>query len=128
MIGNQNYLLERPIPPMQSVRVYVDYLTRNSITQSEQYINVNLGPKFNSDTEIRANVNQYNLKHTNDKGATPDKNRLGIPSKEATLPGINVEHTDHNKCYESVEEYDDVYEDTYSVTIDSGKYNLADDY
>ena len=39
------------------------------------------GPKFNSDKEIRENVNQYNLKNINDKGATPNKNRQGISSQ-----------------------------------------------
>ena len=86
------------------------------------------GPKFNSDKEIRENVNQYNLKNMNDKGATPNKNRLGIPPRDAALPGANVNHTDHIDSYESEEEYDDVYEDTYSDTIDPDEYNLEDDY
>ena len=64
----------------------------------------------------------------NGKGAAPNKNRLGIPPRDAALPGANVNHTDHIDSYESEEEYDDVYEDTYSDTIDTDEYNLEDDY
>ena len=82
------------------------------------------GPKYNSDKEIRENVNQYNLKNMKDKGVVPDKNRLGIRPKEATLPNPNVNHMNNDDDQDSEEggEYD------YSDTIDPDEYNLQDDY
>ena len=77
-------------------------------------------------------VNQYNLKHINDKGTTPEKNRLKIPLKDATQPGPNANYVDNAiKDYET-EEYSDIYEDTYSedynTEIDPDAYNLVYDY
>ena len=65
-----------------------------------------------------------------DKGATPEKNRLGIPPKQATLPTANVNHTKYDDGYDSEgeEEYNSSYEDTYSDIIDPDEYNLEDDY
>ena len=72
-------------------------------------------------------MNQYNLKNTNDKGATPNKNRLRIQPRDAGLPCANVNHIDHSESCENEEEYDDVYKDTYSDTIDLDEYNLDDE-
>ena len=53
-----------------------------------------LEPQFNLDKRIRDNINQYNLKHKNKKGVTPDKIRMIIPPRQVTLPNVTTNHTE----------------------------------
>ena len=73
------------------------------------------------DKNIREHVNQYNLKHRNDKGVWSDKDMTQIPPCQAILLENQTNRDVHEEYIED-EGYD--YEDT----VDNDEHNLIDDY
>ena len=86
------------------------------------------GPKYINDKETRERVNQYNLKHKDDKRVEISEERLDKPPQRPTLPktnhlnGIMKEDADYDE-----EEY--VEEDYYSEVedeIENDIYNIEE--
>ena len=86
------------------------------------------GPKYINDKETRERVNQYNLKHKDDKRVEVSEERLYKPPQRPTFPktnhlnGIMKEDADYDE-----EEY--VEEDYYSEVedeIENDIYNIEE--
>ena len=83
------------------------------------------GPKYIRHKEVRERVNQYNLKHKENKRADVSEDRLDKPSQGSTLPQANhlnsnfdeISESDieyeQEKDEESYKEYDEIEDDEY---------------